>query len=523
MMTIRFIRVVCALVIAELCGHAVTLRTLAGETAPQVRTYKTIDGASLKLHVFPAAGASIPQRRPAFVWIHGGGWTGGTAESGFPIARYFSIRGMVAFSVEYRLVKAGGPFIGDSLVDCKSAMRYIRGHAAELGVDPDRIAVAGDSAGGHLAAALGTVRGFDDRLDDPSISALPNAMLIYNGVSDVTEGNWSRSAAPGSAQELSPVFHVMAGAPPAIVLHGLIDTVVPPDQSRRFCAAMQQAGNRCDLVLVENARHAFVMPDYTAMEPVVVKAIRDGDGFLASLRYLQGPPTLVPLAPLPAPRTGGWVTRHQQNIERVKLGKTDVVFIGDSITQNYEKSNPPYENFKPTWDYFYGDRNAVNLGISGDTTGNVLWRLENGEFEGIRPKVAVILIGTNDTAHGAGAEQTSAGIDEIVKLVHVKSPSTKILLLGILPTGISDAKSRADGEVNTWLAKHYSAQAYVRYLDAADALRKDGKLDESLFYDPHLTPPRPPLHPDTLGQHRVAAAIEPVLARLLGDRCKCER
>jgi lysophospholipase L1-like esterase len=228
------------------------------------------------------------------------------------------------------------------------------------------------------------------------------------------------------------------------------------------------------------------------------------------------------LAPPPAPRTGGWMTRHQQNADRIKQGGVDLVFIGDSITQNYEKANPPNENFKPTWDYFYGDRKAVNLGISGDTTANVLWRLENGEFDGIQPKAAVILIGTNDTNHGGSAEQTSAGIDEIVKLVHAKSPATKILLLGILPSHISDAKSQKDADVNAYLAKRYAASSYVSYLDIGGVFRKNGQVEDDLFYDPRLSTPRPPLHPDTLGQHRMAAAIEPVLSKLLGDRCKCE-
>jgi hypothetical protein len=127
-----------------------------------------------------------------------------------------------------------------------------------------------------------------------------------------------------------------------------------------------------------------------------------------------------------------------------------------------------------------------------------------------------------DTAHGASADETSAGIEEIVKLVHGKSPSTKILLLGILPSQVWDVKSRKDAEVNQYLAKRYSGVAYLTYLDIGDIFRKNGQLDTSLFYDPHV-PARGALHPDTLGQHRMAAAIEPALSKLLGDRCKCEQ
>ncbi|HWC99637.1 MAG TPA: GDSL-type esterase/lipase family protein, partial [Candidatus Sulfopaludibacter sp.] len=154
--------------------------------------------------------------------------------------------------------------------------------------------------------------------------------------------------------------------------------------------------------------------------------------FLASLTiYLAAAQSQ---APDPAPRTGAWMKRHEQNVERIAQGGVDLLMIGDSITQNYEKANPPNEDFKPTWDRFYAPRHAVNLGISGDTTANVLWRLQHGEIDGVHPKAAVILIGTNDTGHGATAEPTEAGIDAIIRLVHEKCPTTKILLLAILPS-----------------------------------------------------------------------------------------
>ena len=202
--------------------------------------------------------------------------------------------------------------MADCLSDCKSAIRYIRAHAGELGVDPDRIAVLGDSAGGHLAGALGTVDGFDDPADDAQVSARPNAMILCNAISDMMTDPWIRfviggraldktpppeSLHPSEAQaalalRLSPLFHVKPGVPPALVMHGLDDHIVPPEQSKQFTAAMQKAGNRCDLVLIEGARHAFICTRYTAPEAVVVDAIRRADQFLISLGYLKGEPTL---------------------------------------------------------------------------------------------------------------------------------------------------------------------------------------------------------------------------------------
>ena len=254
---------------------------------------------------------------PAIVLIHGGAWLAGDASVFYPHARYFASRGMVAFSIDYRLLKPDGPTLADCLSDCKSAVRYIRLHARELGVDPRRIAVLGDSAGGHLAAALGTVQGFDDPADQQAVSSIPDAMILCNPINDLTEGSWikfvlagralDKKPAPESlvptesqtalARDLSPQFQVKSGVPPTLLMHGLDDHVVVPDQARRFAAAMKDKGNRCDLVLIEGARHAFIITKYTAPETSVVNATRKADEFLNSLGYLKGPPTLEPSQP----------------------------------------------------------------------------------------------------------------------------------------------------------------------------------------------------------------------------------
>lgn len=274
---------------------------LQGPPPSEERVYKRAGKEPLKLYLFRPAGWKKSDRRTAAVWIHGGGWSAGSADAFFPHARYYALRGAVGVSIAYRLAKAGGPTVAECLTDCKSAIRYLRAHAAELGIDPQRIAVLGDSAGGHLAAALGTVEGFDDPADNRRVSAVPNAMVLYNPITDMTEGNWVRSVAPGKAPDapilalarrLSPVFSVRPGQPPALLMHGLADQVVTPEQSRRFAAAMQAAGNRCDLALLDGARHAFVVTGYTAPAATVVNAIRTGDAFLASLGLLEGAPTL---------------------------------------------------------------------------------------------------------------------------------------------------------------------------------------------------------------------------------------
>ena len=217
--------------------------------------------------------------------IHGGGWTSGTPPFFFPHCRYFASRGAVAFSIQYRLADEKRSNLADCLADARAALRFIRANAERFGIDPERIAVVGDSAGGHLAACLGTI-------PDPAegVSSRPNAMLLYNPVLDLTTLDWTQKLP--DAASLSPMLHVEGGQPPTLLMHGTEDKSVPVEQARRFAAAMAKAGNRCDLVILDGIAHAFVLAGYTAPESTVVEAIRAGDRFLASLGYLDGEPTL---------------------------------------------------------------------------------------------------------------------------------------------------------------------------------------------------------------------------------------
>lgn len=221
-----------------------------------------------------------------------------------------------------------------------------------------------------------------------------------------------------------------------------------------------------------------------------------------------------------------WAARHTKVLEKIKsTPDTRLLMIGDSITNNYDKSQPPDEDFAPIWQKYYAPRKALNLGFSGDTTAHLLWRLQHGELDGVHPKAAVVLIGTNDTdrALGKGVKaevaiaQTEAGIDAVVAELRKRLPETKVLLLGILPTAITPEKSAVDKAVNAYLKVKFKHDARVTFLDLASTFYTNGKLNEKMFYDPRLSPPRGALHPDTVGQRKMAEAIEPVLARLLGE------
>ncbi len=215
-----------------------------------------------------------------------------------------------------------------------------------------------------------------------------------------------------------------------------------------------------------------------------------------------------------------WRQRHQAVLARVAQGGIDLIFLGDSITQNWERSGPPdYLNIRPVWDRFYGDRHAVNMGFAGDTTASLLWRVQNGEINGIAPRVAVILIGANNMGRVHwSADDTVLGIRAVVAEVQRRLPRTHILLLGVLPSDRSAWVTRTTDEVNAALARQGVWPRSVTFMDVSAVFMADGRVDRGLFYDPLLSPPGAPLHPTALGHARLAAAIEPTLSALMGDR-----
>jgi lysophospholipase L1-like esterase len=242
----------------------------------------------------------------------------------------------------------------------------------------------------------------------------------------------------------------------------------------------------------------------------------------ASAGYAQTPdagtrnPAIIPTDRL---SESWWAERHSGLLDAVRNHPdTQLLMIGDSITNNYDKARLPDENFQSTWKEFYEPRKALNLGYSGDTTANLLWRLNHGEVDGLHPKAAVLLIGTNNTGHDhETAEQTESGIDAVIGALQQRLPETRILLLGLLPSAISAYKTEQDQAVNRYLATCYGENPRIAYLDIGSLFFKDGALDTAIFYDPRLPQHGKPLHPDTIGQRRMAEAIEPTLAKLMGD------
>lgn len=209
------------------------------------------------------------------------------------------------------------------------------------------------------------------------------------------------------------------------------------------------------------------------------------------------------VAPVSKMNEEWWATRHADVCARVAKGNVDLVLVGDSITQGWEGGG------KGVWDRYYAPRNAVDLGFSGDRTQHVLWRLDNGEIDGIAPKAAVLMIGTNNSNSNTG-EDIGAGIAAVVDKLRAKLPNTKVLVLAVFPRGEKPSEIRDKLAKASSIAAAKADGKMVFFLDiGAGFLEADGSISKEIMPDfLHLTPK---------GYTIWAESIEPKLAELLGE------
>lgn len=214
----------------------------------------------------------------------------------------------------------------------------------------------------------------------------------------------------------------------------------------------------------------------------------------------------------PSPRMSmqpdpNWLKRHESFCALAKKGEIDVLFLGDSITDAWRAKSQ-----QEIWNKYFAPLKAANFGIGGDRTQHVLWRIQNGELEGIQPKVVVLMIGTNNSGgRDNNAEEIAAGVTSIVKEIQKRSPSTKILLLGIFPRGEKPNPQREKLEqVNQIIAKLDDGKS-VKYLDIGKVfLEADGSIRREIMPDF--------LHLSVDGYQRWADAIKEPLMGLLNGK-----
>jgi beta-glucosidase len=227
----------------------------------------------------------------------------------------------------------------------------------------------------------------------------------------------------------------------------------------------------------------------------------------------NAPASHVNNAIIPVPRAGGITNRQSQVLRRAQEapGDYDIEFIGDSITQGWEGRG------SNVWNQFYGHRKVINMGVSGDRTEHVLWRFEQGQLDGIKAKVAIVMIGTNNSNKNKDGTDTYTdndileGVTAIVNQIRTRQPDTKIILLGIFPRGKTFSPQRGRLlEINQVLAKLDDGKN-IFYLDfGSQYVENDGSISKDIMPDA--------LHPNEAGYKIWASAIEPKLKELLAGK-----
>jgi acetyl esterase/lipase len=233
-------------------------------------TYKTIDGIKLSIWIFKPKNHKLTDAVPAIVFFFGGGWSNGNPYQFVNHCKYLAERGMVSMVADYRVKTRHGVFVKDCVSDAKSAIRWVRQNASTLGVDANRIAAGGGSAGGHLAAACATLPKFDEENENYSVSSKPNALVLFCPAlvlapTDDKESNKMFSVLSKKIEErmgakpdeVSPYHNMVGKLPPTIIFHGTADETVPFETAELYTKKMIELGNKCTLVPYQGGKHGF--------------------------------------------------------------------------------------------------------------------------------------------------------------------------------------------------------------------------------------------------------------------------
>jgi acetyl esterase/lipase len=262
-------------------------------TLPGCETFvfRKIGDVELRLHVMKPKGWAAADQRPAFVYYFGGGWTSGTPESGLRLAKWAASKGLVGIIPDYRTRNRFLTTPEDCISDGRAAVRWVQEHAAELGLDPAKLIVAGGSAGGHVAAWT-AITGPGPAADDSAPATMPAALVLINPVTDTTDTGYGGPKRfgnkPARALAASVPDQMQARMPPTLVFHATGDATVPYANSVAFRDKLVATGNRCELVAFEGLGHSYFSSKFgEAGKAAYAKTIADTAAFLLSLGLIE--------------------------------------------------------------------------------------------------------------------------------------------------------------------------------------------------------------------------------------------
>lgn len=256
--------------------------------AATAEIYKTASGDDLWIYRFdPSDHDPSKDKRPAVVFFFGGGWNGGTVTQFEQHAKYLAARGMVTFVADYR-VKSRQKTAPDACVaDGKSAVRWIRKNATRLGIDPDRLAAGGGSAGGHVAATTGICDGLDAPTEsDSPVSSKANALLLFNPVYDNSPDGYGHSRVKTWFPAISPAHNITKDDPPTIVFLGSNDSLVPVATAEKFDADLKAVGVKSEVYIYDGQPHGFF--NESKSRESFLDTVLKTDAFLVSLGWIDG-------------------------------------------------------------------------------------------------------------------------------------------------------------------------------------------------------------------------------------------
>lgn len=263
-----------------------TKHDFKGKATPEV--YKKASGDDLWIYRFdPKGHAPGKDKRPAAVFFFGGGWNGGTVTQFEQHCEYLASRGMVAFVADYRVKSRQKTGPDACVADGKSAIRWVRQNADRLGIDPNRIAAGGGSAGGHVAATTGICDGLDDSAEkDSKVSSKANALLLFNPVYDNGPKGYGHDRAKAWFPAISPAHNITKDDPPTIVFLGSKDSLIPVATAEKFDADLKAVGVKSEVWIYEGQPHGFF--NERKSQESFIDTVLKTDAFLVSLGWLDG-------------------------------------------------------------------------------------------------------------------------------------------------------------------------------------------------------------------------------------------
>lgn len=284
-MRLRLLAVMSLTLVLAHCG---VLSALAEETNTKSFTYKKTPQGDLEIVVHLPSDWQASDKRPAIAFFFGGGWRSGTIEQFEPQAEYLASRGMVAARADYRVKSRHGVTPKECVEDAKSAVRWLRQNADELGIDPERIVASGGSAGGHIAACTSLTPGLDATDEDAGISSQPNVLLLFNPALRFAGVERLMERIDGDEELgklISPTVQLAESTPPTLLLFGTADPLI--EQGKEFIERAKEVGAPAEMFTAADQRHGFFNKS-----PWRERTLYRADEFLASQGYLSGKPTI---------------------------------------------------------------------------------------------------------------------------------------------------------------------------------------------------------------------------------------